>query len=390
MADSKYEGIQIQNSIGAGPKETFKIRETYDEVFPDIVSSYDFNSEQNLFYGRIDYDQDIVHANEFYLTQIKSTKSEEVFCLNFVSDAFEDFKNSIKIQYTNRLKPDEFFTTDWDAEKGWETPHGFYDNRMSDVNQVFVKGNLFLKNNKDLIRNIDDFFRVFFNDFYFSMHNSMPLTKSGIIASKYYNPSSTGMCIEISNDSTGLDSVKFEKFIKSPNFEFYLLTAADHGFVVDRNVPWRLIANLNSPKMQQYMALHNLNQSNIFSTCFVKTHKYDIQNLKVYMKQMYNYFLSISPIYTVMSPSFDKCTPYDALEKTEIQREKISEEAYSEAYPDIFWLKLYYRLKLNEKKIKIANVILMKEVEKIEQTYNSLDFDQTLDYINGRIKSQTS
>ena len=84
MADSKYEGIQIQNSIGAGPKETFKIRETYDEVFPDIVSSYDFNSEQNLFYGRIDYDQDIVHANEFYLTQIKSTKSEEVFCLNFV------------------------------------------------------------------------------------------------------------------------------------------------------------------------------------------------------------------------------------------------------------------------------------------------------------------
>ena len=39
---------------------------------------------------------------------------------------------------------------------------------------------------------------------------------------------------------------------------------------------------------------------------------------------------------------------------------------------------------------KWENKNLAKELEKIEQIYNSLDFDQTLDYINDRIKSQTS
>jgi hypothetical protein len=56
----------------------------------------------------------------------------------------------------------------------------------------------------------------------------------------------------------------------------------------------------------------------------------------------------------------------------------------------LFWLKLYYRLKLDEINVAQSNFLLTKELEEIEQIYNSLDFDQTLDYVNDRIKSQTS
>lgn len=390
MSEAPYEGIEIENSIGAGPKSVFVIRETYDKVFPDIVSPINFNSKNSNLYGRVDKQGDIVHANEYYLKEVYSTMGQDIYCLNFVADAFEDFRDSVKIQYVNKLKKDDFLTADWDARKGWGSPHDFYGDKMSDLNQVFIKGNLLLKNNKDKIKDIDDFLEVFLNDFYPSMNGTMPLTKSGHIKSKYYNPASTGLCIEIFNGSFGLDSVKFEKFIKSPNFEFYLLAAAKHGFFVDKNAPWRLVANLNSPKMQEYMSLNNLNNQNIFDTCFIKTYKYDIQNLKQYLKQFYESLLSIYPYYMEQQPIVGtvKCPPdYQQTKKAKL-RQKITQEAYDQKYSNLFWLKIYYRIKLDEIGVKQSSFLLTKELQKIEQIYNSLDFEQTLDYVNDRVKSQ--
>lgn len=392
MTQDKYEGIIIPNSISVGAKGSFALRETYDKVFPDVVESYDFNSIDHLLYGRIDPDGDVIHANEFYLKELKTPKSENIFCFNFVADAFMDFKNSMKSQYGYRLKPDNFFTTDWDAEKAWESPHSFYDKRMSDVIQVYIKGNLFLKNNKDRVKNIDDFLEIFFNDFYQSTNGTLPLTKSGIIRSKYYNPADTGLCIEIASDSIALDYVKFNKFIKSPNFEIYLLNAAKHGFMVDKNAPWRLIANLKSLSMQKYMLKYDITEALLFSRYFIKTHKYDIQNLKLYMKQFYDTFLSVSPNYSeeypIINPS--ECLKYEDTKRVLVPREFANSQEYNSKYDDFFWLKAYFKLKLSERGIGMSSVLLTKEIERMQQIYylplEKLDFETTLEYINKRIK----
>lgn len=399
MSQDKYEGIVIPNSTAVGAKDSFVLRETYDKIFPDIVEAYSFNDSDGLLYGRIDLDGDIIHANEFYLTELSTQSSENVLCFNFVADAYLDFENSMKSQYINKLQPDQFFTTDWGAEKGWESPHSFYDKRMSDTIQVYIKGNLFLKNNKDKIKNIDNFLEIFFNDFYPSMDGILPLTKSGIIKSKYYNPSSTGLCIEISTDSIALDYVKFNKFIKSPNFEIYLLNAAKHGFMIDKNAPWRLIANLKSSSMQKYMSKYGITNTTIFKEYFIKTYKYDVQNLKLYMRQFYDTFLSISPNYIeeypIINPSV--CNKYSDTQKEIIPRELAKPEDYNSKYDDFFWLKLYLKLKLDENKIKLSTEQLSAEIKKIEQIYfsisltgNKLDFDTSLEYINKRVKTLVS
>ena len=388
----KYEGISIQNSAGAGAMSIFQTRKTYDEIFPTVVDSYNFNENKNIMYGRVNRSNDIVHANEYYLKQINTTKGENLFCFNFVADAFEDFRDSFKIEYANVLQKDEFFTSDWDAITSFTSPHNFYGTRMDELGDAFIKGNLFLKNNKQFVKDIDDFIKIFFNDFYPTLDKKTPITKSGLIASKYFNPANTGLCIEISSDSAGLEYLKFNKFIKSPNFEFYLLNAADHGFLVDKNLPWRLVANLNSSKMQQYMSLHDINKENVFDTCFVKTHLYDIQNLKVYIKQMYDSFLSISPNFEKEIPVVGtvKCPPDKLQNKEILPREKITLEQFKNKYSDLFWFKIYYRLKLDEIGAKYSKQLITNEIHKLERIYNSLDFDQTLDYINDRIKSQTS
>mgnify|MGYP003110356702 CR=1 FL=1 len=392
MIEQKYQDITIKNSSNSGPKDIFKIRETYAKVFPDEVASFDFHDGKNILYGRLDLNDNIVHANEYYLKQIESSKSENIFCFNFVADAFEDLRNYLKKQTFSKLIPDKFLTTNWDAYNAWSSPHNFYDSRMNDLYQVYVVGSLLPSDSQSPVKNIDDFLKTFFNDFYPNMNKKMPITKSGIVRSKFFNPTNTGLCIEIADDSHSLDSVKLENFIKSPNFDFYLLVAAKFGFLVDKNAPWRLVANLNSPAMIAYMSKYGFNVSNVFENIFVKTYKYDIQNLKVYMQQMYKSFLSISPEYTVEIPTFlnQKCPPYKQPNQKLVERESLTTAAYENNYDDLFWLKIYYRLKLDEMRIVQSDFLLTKELQKIQQIYNSLDFDQTLDYINDRIKSQTS
>ncbi len=392
MVDEKYQNVTISNSTTVGPMGAFTLRSAYAEVYPSTAPSFDFYDKKNILYGRIDDNNNTVHVNEFYLKQINSTKSENLFCINFVADAFEDFRYYLKTLSFARLKKDQFLTADWDGVAAWESPHNFYDTRMNELYQVYVKGSLSLKANENLIENVDDFLKVFLNQFYPEMNKKVPITKSGLISSKYYNPTSTGLCIEISKTSHSLDSVKLERFLKSPNFDFYVLSAAKYGFLVDKNAPWRLVANLNSPAMKSYMQKYDVNLNNVFDTVYIKTYKYDIQNLKEYMKQMYQAFLTISPDFTKKSPTYDneECPTYLQAQTVSIPRAPLDSIQYDAKYDDLFWAKLYYRLKLDEINISQSKYLLTKELEKIEQIYNSLDFEQTLDYINDRIKSQAS
>jgi hypothetical protein len=388
MAYEKFKNIKIINSSDASSKQFFELRKNYDLVYPDTVSTYSFLSGSNVLYGRVDQQNNTVHANEFFLTEIKSKKSKNLLCLNFVADAFMAMRHYLKNRKGSKILPDQFFSTDWDVSRGWKSPHDFYDSKMDELYEIFVKGRLISSGEKN-IKNIDDFIKVFFNDFYPTMDRKIPITKSGLIMSKYCSPSSTGMCLEIARKNFSQDSDKFNKFIKSPNFEFYLLTAAKFGFFVDKNAPWRLIANINSSAMQEYMSKYDLTTANVFEKAFVKTYKYDIQNLKTYLRQMYSSYLSLSPTYIEEVATYNNsiCPPYEQINYVPVERKKTSTQEYNELYGNLFWLKIYFRIRLDDRHIKLSDNLLTKEIEKIEQLYFSLDFDQTLDYVNNRAKT---
>lgn len=364
--NSDLDDLKISNSNNIGPKDIFKLRKAYDEAYPDAVPPYDFNNGKNMFYGRIDRDNNTVHVNESYLKEIGSTSRDSVMCLNFVADAFVDFKRFIRINYASKFVPDSFVTTNWQARRGWQSPHILYQKKMDDLYQVFVKGNLSLKMNEKKISNIHKFIEVFFDDFYPSIQDTIPITKSGVIMSKYYNPSSTGLCVEVVRQNFSLEFVKFQNFVKSPNFKVYALVAAKFGFLIDKNAPWRLVANINSPAMKEYMNNYGLHTGNLFDTCFVKTFQYDIQNLKVYLKQMYAAFTSLSPTY------MKECPNHNVV----VKREKVNSQEYDKFYDDLFWLRTYYRIKLNEVGIRLPKAALKIEMRNVENSYKYIDSDQ--------------
>ena len=80
--------------------------------------------------------------------------------MNFVADAFEDFRNYIRLEARSKIVPDKFLTNKWDAHEGWSSPHVFYDEKINELYKTFINGNLLYKKNEDKILNIDDFIKI--------------------------------------------------------------------------------------------------------------------------------------------------------------------------------------------------------------------------------------
>ena len=59
----------------------------------------------------------------------------------------------------------------------------------------------------------------------------------------------TGLAIEIADVNAANDNAKMELFANSINWEFYLTAARSFGFMVDLDVPWRLVADIGSSVM---------------------------------------------------------------------------------------------------------------------------------------------
>tara|TARA_R100000664_G_C2745159_1_gene133038 strand:+ start:90 stop:1277 length:1188 start_codon:yes stop_codon:yes gene_type:complete len=386
---NKGGGFKVKGG-GTGPMNSFSLDNVYDKMYPNSVASHSFFAGKDIYYGRIDGNNNTVNVDEAHLKEIATNNNSSVQCLNFVADAFSDMRKYIKVDARSKIAQDQFLNNKWDAMRGWSSPHIFYDEKMDELYKIFVNGSLSYRKNEEKISNIDDFIKVFFNDFYPSIARKIPITKSGLIMSKYFNPTSTGLCIETSKEDFTRNFSKISKYIQSPNFEFYALAAAKYGFLIDRNAPFRLVANLNSPAMQKYMSTYNVTIDNLFDKCYFKTYMYDIENLKIYIKQMYSAFTSISPIVIRESTTFENsnCESYGQSSFVASPREKINDQRYDEEYNQLFWLKMYYRIKLKETETNISESLLTRESLKVEQVYNSLDFDSTLDYINDKIKSQ--
>jgi hypothetical protein len=221
-------------------------------TIPDPIN---FWSTKYATYGRKDNNGDYVIPDVSQFKELKQIagSSDSVFALNFVSDAFEDFVQFVRTERTNRLHPDDFLTKNIQAKRGWYNIDDRYNKNMEKYYDAFV--NSFLPQNKleRNIRNFDGFLDVFLNLYMSEMIIEFPLTKTGLLESDKVSPNVSGLCVEMSTDNHDDDYNKWTKYINNINYEFYTLAAAKFGFFVDKNAPWRLVANLGSPVMREYI-----------------------------------------------------------------------------------------------------------------------------------------
>ena len=170
--------------------------------------------------------------------------------------------------------------------------------------------------------------------------------------------------------------------------------------MIDRNCPWRLVADLASPVMQTYMAKHNTSLEKVFSTHYTTTGGEDVAALQSILLSSYNQLVStfslMRELGCVQCSNLQKVTTNVPADKIKVRttvknihRRTETRSSLLAKVPEAAWLELYVHVKNSESGFphdatKIRNIIRdAKEINSV------LDIRAGTSYINNMFQNFT-
>ena len=234
-----------------------KERINYDQVvFPGLLVNnfFDFWGKDR-FYGRINLQGSPVYARESYLKQLRYADDKNPhFAVNFVADAWRDFCDKVRDLKNRNILKDSGPYSDMKVYKSWRSPAVEYHNYMTNV--LFpVFSNIFmsLRERERAVKDFGTFLSVFTDFSDTVLRDVGPLTYSGFLESGIVSPFSSGLVIEISTDNHNDDFNKLKTFFYDENFPLIQALCTQYGFAIDKNAPWRFVADIGNLATQEYI-----------------------------------------------------------------------------------------------------------------------------------------
>ena len=293
--------FEFKGGTSQNVRESFRDRKEYKEnaklehvLFLDTWYQYSNYGLLNASFEPVVLNNDEFSSN---LTPFGDYTSPGLAAASFVTRAFQNFREYYvaKTQLA-RLDFPKFIQTavPKSAYVDFDTAYVGY---ISD--KINIYADLLLQEMKD--------FREF-NTLLFNLISSniekFPITRSGFLLSSECPSSVSGLTIELAELQFYSDVEKSQLF-NSHEFRCFAELVTSSGFYLDKNAPWRLIANLESPIMKGYISDYqpNTTPENVLDKTFrQKTHYEDISSI-------YHFYASVlSAIYSRLeirgTPSF--------------------------------------------------------------------------------------
>ena len=360
------------------PQNIFALRKQYlEEVVRSSNHTNFHDSSLRSNYGRVDLLGNAVYPSEKYLAPIPSEGS--LYALNFVADAFKDFRAYyLKMVTAGGIRQGQGALSIVQPVRGWESMHTLYGKNIDSIYSKLVT--LYFEktgtSGEQSDRRPEDFgqFVGLLNDLLYTKGDEIRLTRSSFVLSRLNGIATTGLAIEIT-PNLGTDSIK--KFFGNPNFKFYMNALKKFGFMVDVDYPGRIIADIGSPEMQEYMAKYGITVDNLFEKMYYKASDYDYYLLKVYISQFYNTYISQYPSKTVTTP-----TMCGKPARRIIVREQITQDDYSDDY----WLSVYVNTRNFELSRPLDEHELKKVIKNAKDLRKNLDISEAIRYIGDTMK----
>lgn len=173
--------------------------------------------------------------------------ADGVSALNFVSDAFSDFRDSYIEKTNNSTIEYPPYMEGLIPKAGYSSFEDIYANWGT---YCAVKYSSFLQNDLSIV-DYRSFLAAIKKQFV-SLLQRFPITKSGFCLSSRNDIKTTGLAIELTDLDYEIDTYKGE-IVQSLEFRCFVEEANKFGFLVDKYVPWRLLANLEHPIMRLYI-----------------------------------------------------------------------------------------------------------------------------------------
>ena len=220
---------------------------------------------------------------------------------NFVVKAFNMFRDSYNAISENTAIPYPRFIEGLIPKKSYVDFDAAYRDYILETSTILLRR---VTEQESKIRNFEDFQTVLKSILVLEVKDR-PLSRSGFLLSDKCPINVSGLCVELSNLPYDIDLQKGQ-MIQSREFLCYADLAKEAGFYIDKNAPWRLVANLESPVMRSLIKEYQQNTTveNTLSRVFrVKTQYDDYEAIRSVMTGIYNQFLSDNPMYTYVSRS---------------------------------------------------------------------------------------
>ena len=379
-----------------GSKEIFKEKTLYDEhAYPPMgPRPLDTFSRFDLLYGRVDERLNPVYPVEDELKQLPMGQGKEtIFALNFVADAFKDMQDYFnKAAAMGRIQQGENSPAFTSIEPALgltseENIHRTYAAHINKAYDIFV-GEFLDSQLEQKIGNFDDFVQIFLA-YITRVCYSTPFTRVAFCSSGYANPRQSGLVIDLYKGKHDDDYAKYAGFIRDNNFSFFARTCERFGFMVDKNAPWRIYANIDSPYMKEKMEDNGMfDRGMFFSTYYIKALDYELDNLKTLFFQLYDLYLSQYPDVTVLTTkkNINAIAVRDNLggystKITYEPRKKITWEEYEKKYPTDYWIRLLIYIRAVETRKPYTQKRFDKSVRLACEYYHYTGLATALEYI---------
>lgn len=336
----------------------------------------------NLLYGRKDEKGNVILPNTGYFSQNQRIRSAP-FCFNFVSDAYEDFVRSWR-GYVNAGIIKENDDLSIEAVKGYVNFEDLYENKFKEYSSIFLQ---FVKLN-NLNKEIVDWnsFLNQFSKFISSLCPSNPVTPSNFIESRYCDDHISGLVLSFADKDSNKYSNK-QDFLDNINFNIFNQLANIHGFILDKNEPWKLYFNIYSPKAMEYFEKYK-RETDFFKSFFLKAQLFDLYYFRKNIMELYNMFVTNKP--SIMEKTLESCKGETVTKTRKIERSLLSKDfmqAELNNKPDIKWWRLYVYSLICEKNVSMTQQRFDQIVMDSHKLYITLDMDEALRYLNSLLRS---
>lgn len=361
----------------------FEQRKIYENL-AGLDEMIDLWDERYRLYGRVDYGgySTVPRPGKLALT----SRDKNVYTLDFVQQSFSQLQIYISQQITTRvIDPEEGFLNDITAKKGWSNIDEIYEKQIEAIYSVFT--DVYLRNDKKYLQfTTFSSFMELLVDFFSKSLVELPITQNSLVRSKFANFDVSGLTIHIAQENAGNDKKKYEDFINDVNFSWWKSICKKFGFLIDKNVPWRLVFDITSPYADFAYKNVGTNYQTVFSTHFERSFMKDFQAFQRNILRMYNNYVNFNPM--VKIPHY--CTRSGKTKTKDYRRTRRTKEQISASFPEFLWFRLYFWCKVHEQQIDISQSTFNHLLGEVGFLWKRNQKEEAFAFMDRRLSSLTN